>query len=144
MSLSDSPNLAWMETHPTQLGVYRCIHPAARRECTTNFYWTIKYRNQRGSGFLKHTNDINTPDRDGITALHLASMISPYLVKKLLASGADPTQTTRDGIDVLHLAARARQSDIVGMLTVALTIQGKNLQENQVNATDDSGRTPLH
>jgi ankyrin repeat protein len=71
---------------------------------------------------LKHTNDINTPDQDGITALHLASMISPYLVEKLLAAGADPTQTTRDGMNVLHLAARARQSDIVGMLTVALTI----------------------
>jgi ankyrin repeat protein len=49
-------------------------------------------------------------------------MISPYLVEKLLAAGADPTQTTRDGMNVLHLAARARQSDIVGMLTVALTI----------------------
>jgi len=81
---------------------------------------------------LEHTNDINTPDRDGIAALHLASMMSPYLVKELLAAGADPTRSTCDGMNALHLAAHARQSNIVGMLTDALTIQNEKLQEDQV------------
>lgn len=91
---------------------------------------------------LQHTNDINTPDQDGITALHIASMMSQYLVKKLLAAGADPKCTTSDGMTALHLAARARQSNIVGILTDA--IQDGRFQENLVNAKDEVARTPLH
>ncbi|KAH6399837.1 hypothetical protein HBI60_081110 [Parastagonospora nodorum] len=94
--------------------------------------------------FLEHTNNIDTPDRDGITALHIASMMSQYLVKTLLVAGADPTRTTCDGMNALHLAARARQSNIVGILIDALTTRHGNLQEHEVNAKDDTARTPLH
>ncbi|KAI8933457.1 hypothetical protein NX059_010071 [Plenodomus lindquistii] len=93
---------------------------------------------------LENTNDINSPDRDGITALHIASMMSQYLVKTLLAAGADLTRTTCDGMSALHLAARARQSNIVDMLLGGLTNAHKTHQEAQVNAGDDFARTPLH
>lgn len=56
-------------------------------------------------------------------------MMSQYLVKELLAAGADPTRTTGDGMDALHLAAHARQSNIIGMLTDVLTTQHGNPQE---------------
>jgi hypothetical protein len=93
---------------------------------------------------LEHTNDINTPDRDGITALHIASMMSQYLVKKLLEAGADPTRTTCDGMTALHLAARARQSNVVEMLTAGRSTEHDQRQVDQVNAKDDYARTPLH
>jgi len=85
---------------------------------------------------LEHTNYIDTPDRDGITALHIASMMSQYLVKKLLTAGADPMQTTCDGMNALHLAARARNSNIVGLLIKSLTKGGKKIQHDQINARD--------
>jgi hypothetical protein len=93
---------------------------------------------------IQHTKDINTPDQDGITALHIASMMSQYLVKKLVVAGADPTHETCDGMGALHLAARARQSNIVGMLTEALANQDEKSQEGHVNAKDGIARTPLH
>jgi hypothetical protein len=93
---------------------------------------------------IQHTKDINTPDRDGITALHIASMLSQYLVKQLLVAGADPTHTTCDRMHALHLAARARQSNIVGMLTDALAHEDEKSQEGYVNAKDEIARTPLH
>jgi hypothetical protein len=87
---------------------------------------------------------VDTQDRDGTTALHIASMMSQYLVKALLAAGADPTRKTCDGMSALHLAARARQSNIAGMLIDAFSTRHGNLQEHQVNAKDESARTPLH
>lgn len=59
--------------------------------------------------FLQHTTNFVRP-------LHLASIMSEYLVNALLASGADLAGTTSEGMAPLHLAARARQSNIVGIL----------------------------
>lgn len=66
------------------------------------------------------TKDINVRDKDGIAPLHLAVTVSEYLTKKLLDAGADPTIETFEGLTPLHLAARSRQGNIVGMLLDAL------------------------
>ncbi|KAJ0333426.1 hypothetical protein COL5a_001133 [Colletotrichum fioriniae] len=66
------------------------------------------------------TKDIDVRDKDGISPLHLAVTVSEYLTKKLLDAGADPTIETYEGLTPLHLAARCRQGNIVGMLLDAL------------------------
>lgn len=78
---------------------------------------------------ISRTKDINVRDRDGIAPLHLAVTVSEYHAKKLLDAGADPTIKTFEGLTPLHLAARSRQGNIVGMLLDAL--QGR-----------DSGQSP--
>ncbi|KAG8157059.1 hypothetical protein KVR01_013049 [Diaporthe batatas] len=69
---------------------------------------------------ISRTKDINVRDRDGIAPLHLAVTVSENHTKKLLEAGADPTIETFEGLTPLHLAARSRQGNIVGMLIDAL------------------------
>jgi Ankyrin repeats (3 copies) len=98
--------------------------------------------------FLQHTTNIDAPDANGVRPLHLASMMSEYLVKELLSSGADPAGRTPEGMTPLHLAARARQSNIVGILINALqttaSTTSSSLSNLNLNARDKTGRWPLH
>jgi ankyrin repeat protein len=84
--------------------------------------------------------DIDQRDQQGLTALHLASTVSVNLTKRLLDTGADPSVASLDGLTPLHLAARARQSNTVGLLLEANKVQGTSL----VNAVDAKGNTPLY
>ncbi|KAH8895430.1 ankyrin [Thozetella sp. PMI_491] len=70
--------------------------------------------------YLASFGRVNHPDKDGITPLHLASTFCEYSAKKLLEHGADPTMATLEGMTALHIAARSRQSNIVGRLLDAL------------------------
>lgn len=77
----------------------------------------------------------------------MASTPSEQLVKQLLAAGADPAGPTLEGSTPLHLAARARESNIVGVLLEALTTSDKSSAvpgfHRQLHAKDCPGRTPL-
>ncbi|EGX95550.1 ankyrin 2,3/unc44, putative [Cordyceps militaris CM01] len=72
---------------------------------TTVFDWLLN---------IQH--DVDAADRDGITAFHLASTLSEYMAQRLLERGADPLKPTKEGLNGLHLAARARQVNILGMI----------------------------
>ncbi|KAF4634858.1 hypothetical protein G7Y89_g3236 [Cudoniella acicularis] len=80
--------------------------------------------------------DINSQDADGLTIFHLAALRSETRMFYLLEQGADPTILTKKGRNALHLACRARQSNVVGYLC----------QTNKmiINQRDSYGRTPLH
>jgi len=80
---------------------------------------------------------VDVPDKDGITPLHIAATLLPLGVKKLLEAGADPLKPTFDRLTPLHLAARARQSNIVGMILDKLRgiEQGHGHQSPWVKAT---------
>lgn len=67
----------------------------------------------------KITN-INSSDIYGVCPLHVAATTNERYVVKLLEAGADPTIATHEGLTPLHLAARCRQSNIVGILLDAL------------------------
>jgi ankyrin repeat protein len=69
---------------------------------------------------IPKTQEIDSPDEDGITPLHLAAAGSVSNTAKLLEAGADPTLATHEGLTALHLACRARQSNTVGLLLRAL------------------------
>lgn len=90
------------------------------------------FREKGGADF-----DINAQDEEGLTPLHLAAMRSVICVVRLLAAGADPSILTKNGRSVLHLACRARKSEIVGFL---LQETGNQL----LDKADSFARTPLH
>ncbi|KAK7923748.1 ankyrin repeat-containing protein [Apiospora marii] len=97
---------------------------------------------------IRRTKNVNACDHKGVNPLHLASTLSEQLVKQLLAAGADPAGPTLEGLTPLHLAARARESNIVGILLEALeTSDHRNVSVQRrchLNARDQVGRTPLH
>jgi ankyrin repeat protein len=62
-------------------------------------------------------------------------------VSRLIDHGADATVATYEGRNILHVAARARQTNTIGLLLEHFsTIDRVDL----INAPDSRGRTPLH
>ncbi|CAM1510896.1 Fc.00g084090.m01.CDS01 [Cosmosporella sp. VM-42] len=76
-------------------------------------------------------------DENGLTPLHLAAIQSGAEVATLVAAGADLGILTKDERNVLHLACRARQPNIVGLI---LDQPGSI----DINQGDTFGTTPLH
>ena len=90
------------------------------------------------------TENVNVRDSNGATALHYAASTSEFHVAKLLRAGADPTILTFEGVSPLHVACRARQPNVVGLLLATYKQLGK--LEQLVNLCDVIGlqRTSLH
>lgn len=94
---------------------------------------------------IEHTQNIDTGDVDGIRPLHIAAMLSEHFVKALLAAGADPSGKTAEGLTPLHLASRAQQSNIVGLLCQQLEqTYGADGMIAHINTVDKIGRSALH
>ncbi|KAH8803549.1 putative ankyrin 2,3/unc44 [Xylogone sp. PMI_703] len=88
---------------------------------------------------------INSTDPAGVTALHLASTFSEYLAKYLLIAGADPSVTTHEGMTPFHLAARSRQTNILGLLLDKLESRvGREGMAPILDITVDSHKTALY
>jgi len=85
--------------------------------------------------------DINSPDHLGIRVIHLAASIGESQVKLLIDKGADATIVTLEGQTPLHIAARSRQCNAVGLITDFYLQEGK---KDLVDKTDEEGRTALH
>ncbi|KAF4982526.1 hypothetical protein FZEAL_1865 [Fusarium zealandicum] len=105
--------------------------------------------------------DVHISDHAGQTALHIASARSEYCANKLLEAGLSPLATTHQGLTPLHLAARAQQSNIVGMLVRLLqksrhreprmdtdmSLQSgadDGVETDGIDATDENGFSPLY
>jgi ankyrin repeat protein len=87
---------------------------------------------------------VEVVDKDGVTPLHIAATFSEYNVRVLLGNGANPSSVTNEGCNTLHLSARARKPNIVGMLLENLRSRSAVTLESAVNAKDQCGRTPLY
>lgn len=83
---------------------------------------------------------IDIGDTNGVKPIHLAASISETLVSKLIDHGADPTAFTDESRNILHIAARARQSNTIGLVLQHFSIA----QPYLLNTSDRAGRTPLH
>lgn len=113
---------------------------------------------------LTRMKNVDVPDHAGLTALHIASTRTEYCTQKLLEAGLNPRAITYEGLTVLHLAARAEKSNIVGMLARSLRKSSsyRGVTSNQetdtfndtrndnkhhsegIDATDGKGLTPLY
>ena len=83
--------------------------------------------------------DVNAVDHNGVAPVHVASTLDDRRVKYLLEKGADPYRLTFDGQSLLHIAARAREANTVGLVA--------NLFGNAhplINHRDYTGRTALY
>ncbi|KAF2672646.1 ankyrin [Microthyrium microscopicum] len=77
---------------------------------------------------LGATTCLDVQDGDGVTPLHLAVTVSETTTKLLLDLGADPTIATFEGMTPLMLAARSRQSNIIGLLLESLRMRNVSSQ----------------
>lgn len=107
-------------------------HASSTRTSRVGYIGTLEF-------FISKSRDINQHDNHGLTAVHLASTISEFVTKKLLDAGADPARKTNDGLTPLHLAARARQSNILGLLLDFESVKCLDF----LNAKDEQGQTAL-
>ncbi|KAF3912311.1 Alpha-latrocrustotoxin [Arthrobotrys entomopaga] len=83
--------------------------------------------------------DIDSADTHGFTALHFASTCSELNTDLLLEAGADIFKKTHEGLTVLHLAARSRQANILGMLLEYLKSQSTSEKSLRlINRKDNS------
>lgn len=96
--------------------------------------------------------ELDIPDNQGVTPLHLACTFSEYQAGRLLEAGADPRTPTNEGLTPLHLAARCGQANIIGLLldkakkTAQSGLAGgpPSSVYKVINAKDACGRSPLY
>lgn len=84
---------------------------------------------------------IDAADNNGVRPIHQAATISEGLVSRLLDLGADSTASTNEGRTILHVAARARQSNIIGLVLDHFSAINR---PDIIDYPDSGGRTALH
>jgi len=87
-------------------------------------------------------SNVSALDDLGASPMHYAASFSETSVVYLLRAGADSTLKTPEGLTPLHIAARSRASNVVGLLLSEYKKHG--ILETMVNVTDQNGSTPLH
>ncbi|KZN88182.1 Ankyrin-3 [Penicillium chrysogenum] len=83
-------------------------------------------------------------DTDGIQPLHIAAAVSEDNVFGLLCSGADMFAVTKEGMTVLHVAARARQPGTVGLVLSRMIDLDDETRNTFINQKNVEGDTALH
>ncbi|KAK0664036.1 putative ankyrin [Cercophora samala] len=90
---------------------------------------------------------LEIPDKNGLNVFQLACMLgSESDLPILLSAGASLHSRTEDGQTALHIACRAKKSEVVyRILGLAKTTSGQAADVvHMVNVQDRSGRAPLH
>ncbi|KAH8714742.1 ankyrin repeat-containing domain protein [Ilyonectria robusta] len=95
--------------------------------------------------FVSLYKNVDCVDNDGVTPLHVASTFSEYLTRRLLEEGADPRKKTLEGLTPLHLAARSRQTNTLGILLAWLKAEVDEATALELlNACDRMNRSALY
>ncbi|KAJ5959558.1 uncharacterized protein N7479_006708 [Penicillium vulpinum] len=93
---------------------------------------------------LRECKNKSPQDTDGIQPLHIAAAVSEDNVFGLLCSGADMFAVTKEGMTVLHVAARARQPGIVGLVLSRMIDLDDETRNTFINQKNVEGDTALH
>ncbi|KAJ5468748.1 hypothetical protein N7475_006500 [Penicillium sp. IBT 31633x] len=96
------------------------------------------------SHIMRLCKNISPADRHGVQPLHLAATISEARVFELSDAGADMFGVTHEGMSVLHIAARARQPNIVALVCSELSKLGEPTRLEFLNQQNYEGQTALH
>ena len=86
-------------------------------------------------------SDVNTADHGGVRPIHAGAIIGEQRIRWLLRRGADPFALTNEGKSALHVAAGARESNVVGLL---LELYISHARLDFIDLIDECGRTALH
>ncbi|KAH7153273.1 ankyrin repeat-containing domain protein [Dactylonectria macrodidyma] len=89
-------------------------------------------------------SNANAADYQGLTPLHYAASTSDYAMSILLRQGADPFLISREGMNALHIAARCRQSNILGRVLFKMKELSPQKATEAVNQRNKAEYTPLH
>ncbi|KAJ5889943.1 hypothetical protein N7504_010753 [Penicillium tannophilum] len=93
---------------------------------------------------LQVSKNLNPRDRDGIQPLHIAASNSEVSVFKLLDAGANLFGTTNEGMTILHIAARARQPGVIGIVLSKIAGLEKLKRKEFINQQNQEGNAALH
>ncbi|VUC36282.1 unnamed protein product [Clonostachys rosea] len=109
-------------------------------------HFLVAPRNQDCTKALQHFKEFDLQDINGIRPLHVAIRSSESLVHALLSKGASPTEPTKEGVTPLHVAARFRKPNIIGLLLEAIEAKlGKQGLVDHLNTFHSQGTpTALH
>ncbi|KAF2153860.1 ankyrin [Myriangium duriaei CBS 260.36] len=106
---------------------------------TVHLLCKSEYTREHLDKHVAQAQGVNPIDEYGLTPLHIACTTQDEArVNELLLLAADPSMITIDGMTCLHLAARARLSNVLGLL-----LDNQKCRD-LVNMADNDGRTPLH
>ncbi|CAI6029865.1 unnamed protein product [Clonostachys chloroleuca] len=93
---------------------------------------------------LSEYPNIDCEDNDGIRPLHLVCRKDEREVMALLNAGASPTKPTKEGVTPIHVAARFRKPNIIGLLLEAIEKQsGKEAVARHLNSSWRPGKARL-
>ncbi|KAF5601812.1 serine threonine phosphatase 6 regulatory ankyrin repeat subunit C [Fusarium subglutinans] len=93
---------------------------------------------------LKQSPDANASDTRGLRAIHFAASTNTYTVDRLLRVGADTFVTTNQGMNALHIAARCKRSNSLGLLLQRMHELNPDTAKVALDQKDIFQYTPLH
>ncbi|CAG8928949.1 unnamed protein product [Penicillium salamii] len=93
---------------------------------------------------LAECKNKSPPDTDGIQPLHIAAALSADEVFTLLCAGADMFAVTNEGMTILHVAARSRKADAVGLVLSRMVNLDEETRIAFINRKNAEGDTALH
>jgi ankyrin repeat protein len=104
-----------------------------------------KWPSDQAFDFLLSLDDglgIEMEDYKGLRPIHSAAANNNLLVAKLVLKGASTSTTTKSGQNILHIAASAREGNIVGFMVEHYNKNGH--LGLFLDRPDEDGCTPLH
>ncbi|CAG9976150.1 unnamed protein product [Clonostachys byssicola] len=97
--------------------------------------WTFTGYSYLAAPLSEYPN-IDCEDNDGIRPLHLVCRKDEWEVRALLNAGASPTKPTKGGVTPIHVAARFRMPNIIGLLLEVIEKQsGKEAVARHLNSS---------
>lgn len=117
------------------------LHILASCQSAYEYYNSKSTRGMFIDRVISLMNTVNVSDNNGVTPLHISSTLGSIYTKKLLDAGADATAQTHEQLTPLHLAARSRQSNVVGLLIDHLRTQSTRKASNFETKMDQETST---